>query len=944
MTLTRIAFILMPLAATLGAGAALAQQVPPPPRDDPMAAPDDIVVQGKPPPGQVQSDVKPELVLNPADIRAYGVNSITELLAELAPQTGSLRGRGSGMPVILLNGRRISGFAEVRDLPTEAILRVDILPEEAALAYGYRADQRVVNFVLRPRFRSYTVDLDNRTPTAGGTDDIEAEGGYLRIDKSGRFNLNLQYQHQSPLFEDERGLVSARSGGVYDVTGNILPAAGASEVDPALSVLAGQAVTIAGVPVSAAGGGATLNDFVAGANVANVTDLAPYRTLRAASDRFASNAVVNRTVFGNVSATGTLRFELTQSQGFQGLAGTIIDLPSGNPFSPFTTDVRIARYADGVPLIRDGQSWTGNAAITLNGDLSPKWRWSLNTTYDRAQTITRTDRSLDATAFQAAVLAGDPGVDPFGLLLAAGPLGLNRDYARSISSTGGIDGLVAGAPFALPAGDANLSVRVQLDTTDYASRSIRGGTIQSGDLGRDGATVRASLSLPIANAAKGVLTPLGTLSLSGDAEWNRLSDFGTLWTLGSTLNWTPAKPVRFLVSYTHEQGAPTIQQLGDPLLVTPNVTVFDYVRGQSVQVTQISGGNPALNRDRRSVFKAGVTLKPLKDTDFTVSADYVRSVLSGSAAAFPSPTAELEAAFPDRFVRDGDGNLVSIDSRPVNFAQNRSQQLRIGFNFSKPIKSSLQKRIDQIRASGDSFADLRQQFIGNRRRPDQAGQGRDGQVQAGQGQAGQGNGAPPPAAQGDQGAPPPPPGDGAPGARGPGGGFGRFGGGGGRFDARGRLQLSVYYTLALEQTLLIRDGIPRLDLLNGSAIGSSGGQSRHSVQLNSGYSRDGFGLRLNANYKSGTFVDGGASGGERLNFSDLATVDLRFFADLTARRGLIRKYPWLRGSRVTFGIDNLFDARQRVTDRNGVVPLTYQPGYVDPIGRTVRVSFRKLFF
>lgn len=930
----KIAPVLTGVMAGLTMTPAMAQQAPP--QDDPGAAPEEIVVQGRTPPGQVKSDVKPEIVLNPADIRAYGVNSVSELLTELAPQTGSIRGRGAGMPVILLNGRRISGFAEVRDLPTEAILRIDILPEETALAYGYRADQRVVNIVLRPRFRSYTVDLDNRTPTAGGTNDSEAEGGYLRIDKSGRFNLNLQYQHQTPLFENERGLVSARSGGVYDVTGNVLPAAGATQIDPALSALAGQPVTIAGVPLSAAGGGATLNDFVPSANIANVTDLTPYRTLRAASDRFSSNAVVNRTVLGNVSATGTLRFELTQSQGFQGLAGTIIDLPSSNPFSPFGTDTRIARYADGYPLVRDGQTWTGNAAITLNGDLSPKWRWSLNTTYDRTQTITQTDRTLNASAFQAAVLAGDPNVDPFGTLLAVGPIGVDRDYARAISSAGGIDGLVAGAPFALPAGDANLSVRVQLNTTDYSSRSIRGSVLQTGDTGRDSATVRTSLSLPIANAAKGVLAPLGNLSISGDAEWNQLSDFGTLWTLGSTLNWTPVKPLRFLVSYTHEQGAPGIQQLGGPVVVTPNVTVFDYVRGASVQVTQISGGNSLLTRDQRNVLKAGVNLKPFKDTDFTVSADYVRSVLSGSATSFPSPTAEIESAFPDRFVRDADGNLVSIDTRPVNFAQNRSQQLRIGFNFSKPIKSNLQKKIDQIRASGGSFADLRQQFIGNRTRPGQSGQG-------GQGQAGQGTGAPPPPSGDGQASAAPPPG-GGPGGPGGGRGFGGFGGGRGNFDARGRLQLSLYYTLELEDTILIRDGVAALDLLNGSAIGSNGGQPRHTVQFQSGYSRDGFGLRLNADYKSATSVNGGTSGGERLNFSDIATVNLRLFADLTARRSLIRKNPWLRGSRVTIGVDNLFDARQRVTDQNGVVPLTYQPGYVDPIGRTVRISFRKLFF
>ncbi|MGJ3629017.1 hypothetical protein AB5I41_23055 [Sphingomonas sp. MMS24-JH45] len=51
--------------------------------------------------------------------------------ARRAPQTRSGRGAG-GPPVVLVNGRRVSGFQEIRDLPTEAIQRVDILPEEVA--------------------------------------------------------------------------------------------------------------------------------------------------------------------------------------------------------------------------------------------------------------------------------------------------------------------------------------------------------------------------------------------------------------------------------------------------------------------------------------------------------------------------------------------------------------------------------------------------------------------------------------------------------------------------------------------------------------------------------------------------------------------------------------------------------------------------------------------
>ena len=57
-----------------------------------------------------------------------------------------------------------------------------------------------------------------------------------------------------------------------------------------------------------------------------------------------------------------------------------------------------------------------------------------------------------------------------------------------------------------------------------------------------------------------------------------------------------------------------------------------------------------------------------------------------------------------------------------------------------------------------------------------------------------------------------------------------------------------------------------------------------------------------------------------------------------------REHPFLRGMRVSLSIDNLFDARQQVRDRLGATPLSYQPGYLDPLGRSVRLSVRKLFF
>jgi hypothetical protein len=42
-------------------------------------------------------------------------------------------------------------------------------------------------------------------------------------------------------------------------------------------------------------------------------------------------------------------------------------------------------------------------------------------------------------------------------------------------------------------------------------------------------------------------------------------------------------------------------------------------------------------------------------------------------------------------------------------------------------------------------------------------------------------------------------------------------------------------------------------------------------------------------------------------------------------------------------VDNVFDEKQRVRDAAGLTPVNYQPDLLDPQGRTIRISLRKLF-
>jgi outer membrane receptor protein involved in Fe transport len=163
--------------------------------------------------------------------------------------------------------------------------------------------------------------------------------------------------------------------------------------------------------------------------------------------------------------------------------------------------------------------------------------------------------------------------------------------------------------------------------------------------------------------------------------------------------------------------------------------------------------------------------------------------------------------------------------------------------------------------------------------------------------------------------------------------------GGGRQG--GRLQFSLTHTVNLIDEVTIRQGVPKLDYLHGDALGSTGGRPRHQVEAQGGYFNNGLGARVSANWRSGTRVD--SSTGDDLRFSPLATFDLRLFANLGERFDLVSKYPVLRGTSLRFEVNNIFNSRPRVRDAAGEVPFNYQSDLLDPLGRTISISFRKLF-
>lgn len=797
---------------------------------------DAIVVTGARARGSVVGDIPPENTLDSRDVRATGATNISELLDALAPQIGSARGRGGERPVLLLNGQRISGFRELRDLPTEAIERVEILPEEVALKYGYSADQKVVNIVLRQRFRSTAVQLAGITATDGGYLGGNGDVTRLQINRTGRTGYNLHAEGNGMLTEDAR---------------NIL---------------------MEGLPT-----GATVDQALAARSL-----IGARRDVRGA-------VTLNRTIFGKVSATVNGEVEHNQGRSLIGLGRTLL-----------------------TPLARNTTSDTAHLGATLNGDKG-QWHWNVTGNADVERDTTGTERD------QANGL----------------------DTSRETRTSGDLTANANGKLFRLPAGDASATVTLGAATTWQDSERKRLGVTSSNSLGRTSGRAGINVDLPISRRSRD-FSALGNLTLNGNAAAEQLSDFGTLTTLGAGANWSPVDRLNFLASWTREEGAPTIEQLGDPVLETPGARIFDFTTGETVLATAITGGNPALEADRRNVFKLGANWQPLANTDLRFRADFVHSKTDRPISSIYGPTPALEAAFPDRFVRDASGQLVSVDLRPINFGSGTRDTLRIGLDFSKPLKSKRpsQSTIDAIRAQ------FRAAMGGG------AG-GRTGTNPQGQQQV-----TPPPAAgqQGRQpqaappaGASPPPAPEGGghmffggPGI--PGGGHGNsFGGRGGFFGGgnRGRLTFSLTDTITLNDRVSVRPGLPELDYLHGEASGSSGGTPRHSVEAQAGWANNGLGIRLGANWRSGTTVNSLTGG--NLHFSPLATFNLRLFDNLGDQPDLVVRHPWLRGTQVRFEVNNLFNAKPNVRDASGAVPLSYQPDLLDPLGRTVMISIRKLF-
>ena len=739
---------------------------------------DDIVVKGRPPRGSVIGDIAPEKVLNSHDVKATGAATFDELLEAIAPDIGIARGSGAARPLVLLNGHRVSSYRELRDIPIEAVSRVDILPEDVAFEYGYPPDEKVVNVVLQKRFRETVAQVAANKAASDGYTGAGGDLTRIVLTPKNRATFNLHAGADDILRGSQRSLIEQQ----YESTGT------------------GETGLL----------------------------LPPELGLRA-------TGTVTRELSGDAEAT--FNAEAAHTNGHL-LGGLSEQLPA--------------------ELARNSIENSLHLGTALNGGAA-QWHWNVAGNADlEHESTTTTD---------------------VGQQFAPGD-------AASTWVAGNLDGTLNGPLFTLPGGKADVTLRgaVGSEYLDVDEQHYDG--IPPDSRGRTTATAGASLEIPVAHRGRGV-SGIGNLTLNGSAEVNEFSDFGALTRLAAGANWSPLSNLTLIGSWNREERAPTVRQLGDAFVQTPGTRIFDFTDGLVDRAAVLTGGNPDLRTDTHKVLDFSAQWQPFGAVDLRLRGDYAHIAIDHPISNITA-SPQIEAAFPDRFVRDASGNLESVDLRPVNFASARRDTLLVGFDFTKPLKShrvsngEVAQALNAARAIGFDI-------------PDSA--------------------APSGAASGSL---------------------------AGAMSQNGRLTFSLTDTMTMVDRAVIVPGLAPLDYLHGAPVGQTGGQPRQQVQAQAGWSNNGMGARLGANWRSATDVD--TLTGDTLHFSPVATFDLKLFANVGQYLPIVTKAPWLRGASLRFEVGNIFDARPRVHGGDdGSVPLGYEATMLDPMGRTVMFTFRKQF-
>jgi hypothetical protein len=614
-------------------------------------------------------DVEVEQEYDGDRITSYGLNSAGELVERIAGE------HGEQSPAILVNGSLVSDLGDIADLPIESIKRVEVLPQGSAARIGGPAGQRAYNVVLKSSIRMLALTASGLFATEGDLSTKRGDTTMTWIKGQDRINLSVRMGRSDPLFEADRGLRSTSEFGSFSPDGNVLPLSG-SEVDPALSALAGRSVN--SVALSGTLSNPTLSALLPNVNRLNPSESQFYRTLRGETKNTDVSLSGAKQLNGWLSLSFNGRLGWNRSQNTNGLASGRFLVTANNAFTPFSTSVLIAQNDRDRALQSRSKFDSGSLSMTLNGNIG-LWRTTLTGRYEDRRSSYTSDRLAPGSI---GLITVPQTVNPFdgnlvSLLQYTETLSNSRNRVKEISEE------LEGPLFKLPAGPVRLSAGAGLVWTDLYSVNSLTGPPRAFD--RTELSARAALSIPLTASDGKADIGIGATDISAEYGMRRFDGNSRINRHSFAFNWLPNDWLRLSASTTQEGRAVALELLGAPSFTYDNVRYFDPLTNSEAFVTTISGGLAGLQNETSKTDKLSLTARPWSKYGFQFGADYVETQYRNQVGSLPSATSAVMLAFPERFQRDASGRLILVDNRTVTFDRQRNREMRLSLMLNTPI-------------------------------------------------------------------------------------------------------------------------------------------------------------------------------------------------------------------------------------------------------------------
>lgn len=587
--------------------------------------------------------------------QAYGGQGVESAVATNADRVGgnstyatgiNLRGLGAGATLVLVNGRRVSGtgddgaYADVSNLPSIAVERVEILLDGASATYGSDAVGGVVNIILRRDFE-------------GG--EVRVSGGTGSHDTPREFQVGVALGHVwesgSTLFAYEgyqRDALSAQDR-AYTASADLRPFGGADRRTTfafpgnvvAINPATGLSGPFYGIPAGQGGTGLTPGDFQAG--VVNRMSRQQGQDVLPGQRRQSGYLAVRQALSDRVELSGDLRYGFRAARIQNGPQTTTLTVGRANPFfvSPNGAASNRIQYSFlgelPNPRIR---ATAENLSASLGGRVRLPRGWEANGYLALAQEI---DEGHAAGFVNSAILAEALGnvpdrpetayspardgyFNPYTGVAANAPavmaaIGSGFSPTRSKTRVRSADLQADGPLFRLPGGEvrAALGVNARREYFHREGTSFTSTPVPEAQDSLSGsrrvealfAEVRAPL-FGDANARPG----LAALELSGALRAERFSDFGRTVDPKIGVVWAPVRDLRLRATYGQSFRAPGLTQLFDAQSVTSLGLTLD---GRSVQTLAFQGGNPDLQPETAETWTAGFDYRPAASPGTQVS-------------------------------------------------------------------------------------------------------------------------------------------------------------------------------------------------------------------------------------------------------------------------------------------------------------------------------------